>query len=86
CVAADPIFIVGMPRSGSTLIEQILSSHSQIEGTMELPDLLSIAARLQGRVDSGEFPDLATLLRALSPDRRRELGEEYLERTRIYRR
>lgn len=84
--AADPIFIVGMPRSGSTLIEQILSSHSQIEGTMELPDLMSIAARLQGRIDAGEFPDLATLLRSLSPARRRELGEEYLERTRIYRR
>jgi tetratricopeptide (TPR) repeat protein len=83
--AADPIFIVGLPRSGSTLVEQILSSHSRIEGTMELPDLMAIAARLESRIDDGEFPDLAALYRALTPQHRHALGEEYLERTRIHR-
>jgi hypothetical protein len=47
--APDPIFIVGLPRAGSTLIEQILASHSAVEGTMELPDILSIAQSLKGR-------------------------------------
>jgi hypothetical protein len=56
CPAPDPIFVVGLPRSGSTLVEQILASHSQIEGTMELPDMMLIADRLQARVEEGEFP------------------------------
>jgi predicted Zn-dependent protease len=83
--ARDPIFIVGLPRSGSTLVEQILASHSQIEGTMELPDLMMIASRLAARVDAGEFPDLAALYASLGPADRRRLGEEYLDRTRIHR-
>ena len=49
--AADPIFVVGLPRAGSTLIEQILASHSRVEGTMELPDITSIANDLSGRRD-----------------------------------
>ena len=49
CAAPDPIFIVGMPRPGSTLVEQILSSHSAVEGTMELPDVVGIVAELSGR-------------------------------------
>ncbi|NMN06220.1 MULTISPECIES: tetratricopeptide repeat-containing sulfotransferase family protein [unclassified Novosphingobium] len=90
CPAADPIFVVGLPRSGSTLVEQILASHSQIEGTMELPDMMLIADRLQSRVDAndedgGEFADMAALLSSLGPDECRRLGEEYLERTRIHR-
>ncbi|PCD02083.1 hypothetical protein COC42_11410 [Sphingomonas spermidinifaciens] len=85
CPAADPIFIVGMPRAGSTLIEQILSSHSRVEGTMELPELMMIAARLQSRVDEGEFPDFAAMAASLTLADRRRLGEEYLDRTRIYR-
>ena len=67
CLARDPIFIVGLPRSGSTLVEQILSSHSAIEGTMELPDLVSIAQRLNrlgGGEGRGAYPDA---LGALSP-------------------
>ncbi len=83
--ARDPIFIVGLPRSGSTLVEQILASHSQIEGTMELPDLMMIASRLAARVDAGEFADLPALYAGLGPDDRRRLGEEYLDRTRIHR-
>ncbi|MCP1469059.1 putative Zn-dependent protease [Sphingobium sp. OAS761] len=86
CPAPDPIFIVGLPRAGSTLVEQILSSHSRIEGTMELPDLMAIAARLQGRVDDGEFPDFTTMVASLTPADRTRLGEEYLDRTRIHRR
>ncbi|SER76985.1 Tetratricopeptide repeat-containing protein [Sphingobium sp. YR768] len=85
CPAPDPIFIVGLPRSGSTLVEQILSSHSQVEGTMELPDLMAIAGRLQSRVDDGEFADFATMIASLTPADRTRLGEEYLDRTRIHR-
>lgn len=86
CPAPDPIFIVGLPRSGSTLVEQILSSHSQVEGTMELPDMMMIAGRLQARVDDGEFPDLRAMIASLSAADRTRLGEEYLERTRVHRR
>ena len=85
CRAADPIFIVGLPRSGSTLVEQILSSHSQVEGTMELSEMMMIAARLQSRVDEGEFPDFRAMIASLTPLDRLRLGEEYLDRTRIHR-
>jgi hypothetical protein len=49
--APDPIFIVGMPRAGSTLLEQILSSHSQVDGTQELPNILSAVHQLRSRCD-----------------------------------
>jgi tetratricopeptide (TPR) repeat protein len=86
CPAPDPIFIVGLPRSGSTLIEQILSSHSAVEGTMELPDLTSMAVRLadrRGRDDPTRFPEC---LGDMHGDQLRALGEEYLARTRVQRR
>jgi hypothetical protein len=86
CQAADPIFVVGLPRSGSTLVEQILASHSQVEGTMELPDILTLVRRLDhpnGRKEPGRYPEA---LAELSADEARALGEEYLERTRIQRR
>jgi len=85
CPAPDPIFILGMPRAGSTLIEQILASHPQIEGTMELPDIPAIARRLGGEgraIADSAYPDC---LSALDADTLRGLGEEYLERTRIHR-
>jgi len=85
CPAPDPIFIVGLPRSGSTLIEQILASHSQVEGTMELPDIMAIARRVAagaGGTDGAGYPGVLT---TLSADQWRGLGEEYLERTRIHR-
>ena len=85
CPSPDPIFIVGLPRSGSTLIEQILSSHSAIEGTMELPDIISIARRLGGQKRQGEPSDYPEALRALEPDAFRALGEEYLARTQVHR-
>jgi tetratricopeptide (TPR) repeat protein len=77
CDARDPIFIVGMPRAGSTLIEQILSSHSQVEGTTELPDIPVLARK------PGQYP--AALLE-LDEGNRRALGEEYLKRTSVQRR
>ncbi|MEH0199188.1 sulfotransferase [Caulobacter sp. CCNWLY153] len=79
---ADPIFVVGLPRSGSTLIEQILASHSQVEGTMELPDVIAIAKRLGGRRGEGLYPEA---LATLDAEALRALGEEYLERTRVQR-
>jgi len=85
CPARDPIFIVGLPRSGSTLVEQILSSHSQVEGTAELADLTSIVRRLGARKPPGGEPGYPQILAALSPADRTALGEEYLERTRAQR-
>ncbi|MDT0506907.1 sulfotransferase [Novosphingobium sp. MMS21-SN21R] len=85
CPAPDPIFVVGLPRSGSTLVEQILASHSQIEGTMELPEMMMIASRLQSRVDEGEFADFAAMISSLTPADRTRLGAEYIERTQVHR-
>ena len=83
--APDPIFVVGLPRSGSTLIEQILASHSQVEGTMELPDIPALAKRFYGKdkdSGSGGYPES---LARLSAAECRELGERYLDGTRIQR-
>jgi len=85
--AADPIFIVGLPRSGSTLIEQILASHSTVEGTQELADLPRIVAELQGREhsDLDAAPHYPAVLTQLTADELRRLGEKYLSDTRVYR-
>jgi predicted Zn-dependent protease len=80
----DPIFIVGLPRAGSTLIEQILASHSQVEGTMELPDMPLIAREIVRTAGAGA--EFLPALQALAPARLRELGERYLARTRAHRR
>ena len=85
CPAPDPIFVVGLPRSGSTLVEQILSSHSAIEGTMELPDVVGIVKELSGRNRRSEVSKYPEVLQALEPDALRELGERYLQQTRIQR-
>lgn len=85
CQAPDPIFVVGMPRAGSTLIEQILASHSLVEGTMELPDMPVIARQLGGRNRGDGQANYPDVVADLSPDKLRELGEEYLARTRIQR-
>jgi predicted Zn-dependent protease len=85
CPSPAPIFIVGLPRAGSTLLEQILASHSQVEGTMELPDIISIARRLSGKKKREEQSLYPQILGDMSPDELRELGEEYLDRTRVHR-
>jgi tetratricopeptide (TPR) repeat protein len=83
--AADPIFVVGLPRSGSTLIEQILASHSAVEGTHELAEVPRIVAELKGReADSGD-PRYPRALAEMSGADFRRLGEKYLDDTRVYR-
>ncbi|HUH32038.1 MAG TPA: sulfotransferase [Rhodanobacter sp.] len=85
CPARDPIFIVGLPRAGSTLIEQILSSHSQVEGTMELPEVATISRGLRRQGDPNSVTPYHDALAALDADALRALGEQYLARTRIQR-
>jgi cytochrome c-type biogenesis protein CcmH/NrfG len=85
CDAVDPIFIVGMPRAGSTLIEQILSSHSAVEGTMELPDIISITRALRNAATDKQAGAYHDALARLRGDELRALGEQYLARTRIHR-
>ncbi len=82
CPAPDPIFIVGLPRAGSTLIEQILASHSQIDGTLELPHILAAAHSLRGRIGQNRYPDA---LLDLSDDEAKSLGEAYIKDTQAYR-
>ena len=81
--APDPIFVVGLPRSGSTLIEQILASHSAVEGTMELPEIVSIAREV-GR-DGKQRDAYPEILAGLSADDLTALGDEFIARTRIQR-
>jgi tetratricopeptide (TPR) repeat protein len=83
--AADPIFIVGLPRSGSTLIEQILASHSAVEGTHELADVPRMVVELQGRDSNPDAPHYPAVLRRMSGADFRRLGAKYLSDTRIYR-
>lgn len=85
CNARDPIFIVGLPRAGSTLLEQILSSHSAVEGTAELPDIISIARKLGKRSRKHPAGDYPEILASLGEDEVRNLGEGYIETTRIQR-
>ncbi|WP_339826944.1 sulfotransferase [uncultured Parasphingorhabdus sp.] len=83
--APDPIFILGLPRAGSTLLEQILASHSQIDGTLELPNILSLAHRLrrgkQARNDS-LYPEV---LHDLDASQLRDMGRDFIDSTRIHR-
>jgi tetratricopeptide (TPR) repeat protein len=81
--APDPIFIVGLPRAGSTLLEQILASHSKVEGTQELPNIQQIVSLLRGRnPEEWRYP---RILSQLSAQECLELGEKYLAETRAYR-
>ncbi len=81
----DPIFVVGLPRSGSTLIEQILASHSAVEGTQELADIPRIVADLRGRESDRDDPRYPRVLAQMSDEDFRRLGAQYLAETRIYR-
>lgn len=77
---ADPIFIVGLPRAGSTLLEQILASHSQVDGTMELHNILALASKLRGQ--KNQYPEI---LSRLETDYFARFGEQFLNDTQIYR-
>jgi tetratricopeptide (TPR) repeat protein len=82
CSSTDPIFLVGMPRAGSTLVEQILASHSRIEGTRELPTLAAISMQLQTTSREDYFVTLSKLdAKSLNA-----LGGQYLESVRAHRR
>ena len=85
--APDPIFIVGLPRAGSTLLEQILASHSQIDGTHELPNILSLARRLRGRESPkpGEEPKYPQILDDIEPDYFARFGQQFIEETQVFR-
>ncbi|MAV50620.1 MAG: hypothetical protein CME93_06630 [Hyphomonadaceae bacterium] len=83
--AADPIFIVGLPRAGSTLLEQILSSHSQVDGTLELPNILSLAHRLLGRNLQSDKHRYPRILGELDPQQLDDLGRNYIDGTMIHR-
>ena len=83
--ATGPVFVLGLPRSGSTLVEQILASHSAVEGTMELPHIAGIAKSLgQLQPESGEagYPEV---LASIDRGQLRELGDGYIEQTRVHR-
>lgn len=82
--SSDPVFILGLPRAGSTLLEQILSSHSQVEGTMELPDIPAMAMR-EARANGGDLRDWPDAVAELDAGRLAGLGAEFLERTRVQR-
>ncbi len=84
-LAADPIFIVGLPRSGSTLLEQILASHSMVDGTSELREMVAIARRLGGKRNRDDQSLYPAVLADLTPGQCLELGQEYIESTRIQR-
>ena len=81
----DPIFIVGLPRSGSTLLEQILASHPLVEGTHELADIPRMVQGFQGRDPDLANPRYPHILAELTPADFLRLGEQYLADTRVYR-
>ncbi|MEM6827387.1 MAG: sulfotransferase, partial [Pseudomonadota bacterium] len=79
----DPIFILGLPRAGSTLLEQILASHSRVDGTLELPNILALAHRLRGRkAGVSRYPGI---LHDLTTEQLQKLGQDFIENTRIHR-
>lgn len=83
--AADPIFILGLPRAGSTLVEQILSSHSKIDGTMELPNILSLSQRLRRLESSEGVPGYPKILKKISSDEAEQFGKAFIDDTKIHR-
>ena len=81
----SPIFVVGLPRAGSTLIEQILASHSRVEGTTELADIPRLVQRLQGREQNDLTPRYPEVLAEWTPQQVQQFGEKYPADTRAYR-
>jgi len=83
CQAPDPIFILGLPRAGSTLLEQIIASHSQVDGTQELPNILAASRRLRGRQSNKQL--YPSNLHDLDGDTLQKLGQAYIDDTRYHR-
>ncbi len=86
CADQSPIFIVGLPRAGSTLVEQILASHSQVEGTKELADIPRLVHQLNGRESNDSMPRYPAVLADLRAEQLRHFGEKFLVDTQPYRR
>jgi tetratricopeptide (TPR) repeat protein len=82
---SDPIFILGLPRSGSTLLDQILASHSRVDGTQELSDIQRFVLELQGRDPDLDHPRYPRVLKELQREDFMRLGQKYLRDTRIFR-
>src|SRR6266851_4564542 len=85
CDAPDPIFIVGLPRAGSTLLEQILASHSRVDGTTELADIPRLVQRLAGRSQKKSAPRYPAVLTELSAEQLRRFGQKYIADTQTFR-
>ena len=83
--AKDPIFILGLPRAGSTLIEQILASHSMIDGTLELPNILSMAQSLRGDDIYGKEGKYPSSMESLTSEQREAFGKNFIDDTRMHR-
>lgn len=84
-VASDPIFIVGLPRAGSTLLEQIIASHSMVDGTLELPNILSMVHRLRGHHKVNASAGYPGVLHDMKPEDFEKLGQAYVRDTQIHR-
>ena len=85
CETKDPIFILGLPRAGSTLIEQILASHSMIDGTLELPNILSMAQSLRGDDIYGKEGNYPKSMEDLTLEKRVEMGRKFIDETKMHR-
>jgi tetratricopeptide (TPR) repeat protein len=83
--APDPIFIVGLPRAGSTLLEQILASHSQVDGTFELPNILAMAHRLRRGKRADASAPYPYALNEMTTEQLSALGRQFIDDTRIHR-
>lgn len=83
--APDPIFIVGLPRAGSTLLEQILASHSQVDGTFELPNIGALAHRLDGRRMRDDAPRYPQRMCEITAKHAADFGQSFIEETRVHR-
>ena len=85
CNTKDPIFILGLPRAGSTLIEQILASHSMIDGTLELPNILSLAQSLRGDDIYGKAGKYPKIMSNFTSDQRVDMGKKFIDETMMHR-